>query len=62
MGGGFLTIGYCSKQWTTVFSIVFWKFLWGGNALMEGDKIVKGGDPLTRENPDMLRNFNRRSP
>ena len=43
--GGFLTIGYCSGTLGNCFPIVFWKFLWGDKALMEGDKVVMGGDP-----------------
>ena len=36
--GGFLTVGYC-------FPVVFWKFLWGDETVMEGDKVVIRGIP-----------------
>ena len=29
-----------------VFSIVFWKFLWGDKALMEEDKVVMRDPPI----------------
>ena len=48
--GAFLTIGYCSR--TIVFHVVFWKFLWGDKALMEGFKVTMG-DPPTREDPGL---------
>ena len=36
--GGFSTIGYCLRKIGYCFPIVFWKFLWGDKALMEGTK------------------------
>ena len=52
--------GIFNKRLFIVFLIVFWKFLWGSKAVMEGDKVVFGGSscPLcTKENVALVQNF-----
>ena len=52
-GGGFLTIGYCSRTICYCFPIVFWKFLSGGQGLDDG-----GGQSRDEKGPPLGKTIN----
>ena len=46
MGGGLLSIGYCSRTIGYCFPYYFLEIFVGDKALMEGDKVVMGDPPV----------------